>query len=287
MPVVEEATSVTAVLGQPRQDVSRHDFLGGNFFMIRMLNRYRQELGVTASSQTMARTARRTIEHLQSGAAGTIAVNGTELADDSLTVDVAVRNPTGHKLPTAYPSRRAWIHLQVRDRNGQVVFESGRFTEDGSIVGNDNDNDPSRYEPHHEVIDNADQVQIYEGILAGNDGEVTTGLLTATQYIKDNRLLPRGFDKTTADEDIAVHGGASADEDFVAEGDNIRYRVPVDDARGPFSVEAELWYQPIAYRWAENLAPYDSTETNRFVRYYRSMSDTSATVLGRASATVE
>ena len=32
----------------------------------------------------------------------------------------------------------------------------------------------------------------------GRAGVPTTGLLTATQYLKDNRLLPRGFDKATA-----------------------------------------------------------------------------------------
>lgn len=47
-------------------------------------------------------------------------------------------NLAGHKLPTAYPSRRAWIHLSVRDAGGALLFESGAMRPDGSIVGNDN-----------------------------------------------------------------------------------------------------------------------------------------------------
>jgi len=39
-------------------------------------------------------------------------------------------------------------------------------------------------------------------------------------------------------------------------------------ARGPFKVEAELWFQPIGFRWAHNLAPYKAAEPQRMVRYY-------------------
>jgi hypothetical protein len=62
--------------------------------------------------------------------------------------------------------------------------------------------------------------------------------------------------------------------------------VPVDAAAGPFTVEAELLFQPIAYRWAENLAEYDAFETQRFVRYYRSLAGASATLLASASTVV-
>ena len=68
-------------------------------------------------------------------------------------------------------------------------------------------------------------MQIYESVMVGPDGAVTTGLLTALRYVKDNRLLPHGFDKRTADKDVAVHGDAEGDADFTGGGDRIRYSV--------------------------------------------------------------
>jgi hypothetical protein len=79
-----------------------------------------------------------------------------------------------------------------------VLFESGNVTATGVIRGNDNDADPRRFEPHYAQIRREDEVQIYEAILGDARGTVTTGLLQATRYLKDNRLLPRGFDKRTA-----------------------------------------------------------------------------------------
>ena len=285
MPVVEEETPVTAVLGQPRAAVSRHVFRGGNFFMPRILNRYRGELGVAALPQELDTTSRRTREHL-STAAARVTVERVAVSGGRLVAEVVLDNLAGHKLPTAYPSRRVWVHFTVRDGEGAPVFESGAFGPDGSIAGNDNDTDPGRYEPHYGEITSPEQVQIYEGILAGPDGEVTTGLITAVDYLKDNRLLPDGFDKTTAEEDIAVRGAAAGDGDFRDGGDRVRYVVEVGDAEGPFEVEAELWYQPIAYRWAQNLRRQPAVETDRFVGYYEEMAEGSAVVLARAGVTV-
>ncbi len=53
MPVVEEETPIASVLGAPRKGFARHTFVGGNFFMQRMLNRYRDELGVVAPADQM------------------------------------------------------------------------------------------------------------------------------------------------------------------------------------------------------------------------------------------
>jgi len=104
-------------------------------------------------------------------------------------------------------------------------------------------------------------------------------------YLKDNRLLPAGFQKETAEKDIAVIGEAADDPNFTGEGDLVRYSVPVGEAEGPFHVQVELWYQPIGFRWAHNLDAYDAAEPRRFVGYYESMSASTAVVLARAEAT--
>ncbi len=286
MPVVRDPTPISSVLGEPRREVSRHTFVGANFFMLGMLNRYREDLGVEALPQELDTARQRTIEHLQTHSAR-LAVEAGVVRDGWLEADVVVTNLAGHKLPTAYPSRRAWLHVVVRDASGAVRFESGRFAPSGAIVGNDNDLDPRAFEPHHLVIDDPAQVQIYEGIMASPSGHVTTGLLTASHFIKDNRLLPHGFDKATAPADVAVKGRAAQDPDFLAGGDRTRYRVDVRGASGPFHVTAALWYQPIAYRWAENLRPYEAPETDRFTRYFDAMAADSAVIVVTTEAAIE
>jgi hypothetical protein len=174
--------------------------------------------------------------------------------------------------------------MTIKDRNGRVVFESGALNPDGSITGNDNDADKTRFEPHYTEITNADQVQIYEDIMVGPDNIPTTGLLTAVRFIKDNRLLPKGFDKLEVGQEISPQGGAMNDKDFTGGGDKIRYTVAVGNAQGPFQIEAELWFQPISFRWANNLKPYDAMEPQRFTRYYDAMSSGSAVMLVRAAA---
>jgi hypothetical protein len=285
MPEVEVDVSVTSVLGQPRAGVSRHDFRGGNFFMLRMLNRYRDELGVRALPQELEAAAARTVAHLQSATAR-VGLESARVEADRLLADVSVVNLAGHKLPTAYPSRRAWLHVVVRDERGAPVFESGAFAPDGSIAGNDGDADASRWEPHYELIERADQVQVYEATMADAEGRPTTGLLRAVRFLKDNRLLPNGFDRALAGEDAAVRGGAEEDADFGAGGDRIRYSVDVAGRVGPFSVEVELRYQPIAYRWARNLAEYDAPETRQFVAWYDDMAAGSSVVVARSEARV-
>ena len=281
MPDVESAP-IASVLGEPRERLARHTFLGGNFFMLRMLNRFRSALGVTAQPAELEAAAQATLRQLESDTA-TIGISRGAVSNGRLETEVELRNLTGHKLPTGYPSRRVWVHLSVRDASGAIVFESGAVDAAGRIAGNDNDADPKAFEPHYDEIRSGDQVQIYEAIIAGRDGTPTTGLLTATRYVKDNRLLPRGFEKAKAAPDIAVHGDAARDATFTDAGDHVRYNVPVKGS-GPFTIEAQLRYQPISFRWADNLRGYDAAEPRRFVSYYDAMAGASSTVLVRATA---
>jgi hypothetical protein len=167
------------------------------------------------------------------------------------------------------------------------VFASGLVGANGAIEGNDNDRDGSRFEPHYREVRSPDEVQIYESIMGTRAGAVTTGLLSAVSYLKDNRLLPTGFDKTAVASDVAVHGDALADPDFGGGRDQVRYSVDLAGRQGPFVVEVQLWYQPIGFRWAQNLRAYDAFEPQRFVRYYDEMAGSSAIVLARASAKVD
>jgi len=275
MPVLENAVPITSVFGEPRQGFSRHVFVGANFFMQRLLNRERADLSVGALPQELEAAAGRTAEFLRTEAAA-VSFDSVDLRDARLEAVVTVRNLSGHKFPTAYPARRLWLHVTVRDRDGRVIFESGALEDSGLIRGNDNDTEATRYEPHYREIGHPDQVQIYETIMTDSAGVLTTGLLNAVKYLKDNRLLPKGFDKQTAGSDIAVQGDAALDPDFGGKGDTIRYSVEAGNSQGPFRVEAELWYQPISYRWAHNLRPYDAFEPRRFSGYYGAVSRFSA-----------
>jgi hypothetical protein len=285
MPVVEGEVPLTGVLPNPRTEVNRHVFKGGNFLMPRILNKYRAQMNVMALPQELDATARASEENLAENTA-TLEVGRLQLADDVLVAEVTVTNLAGHKLPSAYPSRRAWLHYTVLDAQGRTVFESGAFQPNGMILGNDNDEDGTRFEPHYTEITNRNQVQIYEDIMVDHAGEVTTGLLYGARYIKDNRLLPRGFDKATADAHVAVHGAAAEDPDFSGGSDVVRYSVSVGSARPPLTVVAELWYQPIGFRWAMNLGEYDTPESAQFSRFFEDLASSSGALLARTEATL-
>jgi hypothetical protein len=281
MPRIKD-TPIASILGQKRDFLAQHVFQAGNFFLPAIFDTYRDQLGVEAPSNELAAASEKNSEYLKSSAAR-VSISNVQISSEKLTAEVSIGNLAGHKLPTGYPSRRVWIHFTAKDLKGETIFESGAVQPDGSIKGNDNDIDAARYEPHYREIDSPDKAQIYEAIMTDSGGSVTTGLLKGVRYCKDNRLLPTGFDKAKADADIAVRGTALDDGDFSAGEDRIRYFVNIRPDAGPFTVEVELLYQPIAYRWAQNLRAKKGIETDRFVSMFSSMAHISAIVLARAS----
>jgi len=259
---------VLSVTGTPgRNQFSIHSFAGGNSYALDLLGAFGDDIGTVASEDQIKAAFGRAENQLQNNTAQ-ILIENAQVEDNTLKVDLSVDSQVGHKLPSGFPSRRVWVHLVVKDEGGTVVFESGNWDQTGKILGNDNDLDDTAYEPHYLTIDSPDQVQIYEAIMGDVNEQVTTTLLRGAVYLKDNRLLPAGFDKTTVSEDIAVSGAAFGDPDFLEGHDSITYNIPLPSVSGSYSVSVDLLYQSIGNRWALNLDRFNAAEPQRFISYY-------------------
>jgi len=279
MPVVDGLASV-ASLGNPipamRTEVSQHTLLGGNVYLPRILQAFSEELEVAATDEQLQQYIDLTRLQLSEDTAR-VAVQTVTVTDNVLSFDVFIQSLVGHKFPTAYPSRRTWLHVTVRDAAGNVVFESGGYNPDGSIIGNDNDENALLFEPHYDLVTSPDEVQIYEPVMGDTAGNPTTTLLLASQYLKDNRILPFGFDKNTVPVEVAVWGEAATDSDFIGGSDRVTYQIPVTSAQG-LTIEVEMLYQTLGFRWADNLRGYADPDTApeivTFLRYYEAVPNT-------------
>jgi len=111
-------------------------------------------------------------------------------------------------------------------------------------------------------------VQVYEAIMGNNNNQVTYTLLRGMTYLKDNRLLPQGFDKATAANDVRVVGEALTDGNFVGGSDEISYRISGLGNAG-YQIEAELLHQPIAYSFAQDLFTEADAEVEDFKTMFK------------------
>ncbi len=252
---------------QGRDDFAVHEFVGANTFMLNMLKNNKQQLGVIANNFDDIIAATNTM--IQSSA--TIEVLSQSLNQGQLDFSLKINSQTGHKLPSAYPSRRVIVHVTVLDSSNNVVFESGKVNDNGSVQGVASDFDALAFEPHYDVINAPDQVQVYEAIMGNSDDEVTYTLLRGATYLKDNRLLPNGFNKATAPDDVAVAGIANNDNNFIGGSDQISYRIS-GLTGGSYTVKTELVYQTIAYGFVRDLFDDNSAEVNDFKKMYNESS---------------
>ena len=99
--------------------------------------------------------------------------------------------------------------------------------------------------------------------MGDHEGQVTYTLLRAAQYLKDNRVLPAGA-TSNLPADIAVYGEAAGDANFSGGSDLVTYRLEVRDATGPFTVSAELLYEPLSYRFVADMLADGTELTERF-----------------------
>ena len=250
-----------------REGARSHAFVGGNAFMLDMLREHADDLYVEAEPEQLRAMAAATRDQLANRTA-TLTLGDVRDDGDALRFDLHVQNLAGHKFPTGYPARRAWLRVEVLV-DGEVVFASGAVDEEGRLRGVA---DELRV-PHTTTIRAPSDVVVYEMVADGVDGEPTTSLTQMATRRKDTRLLPRGFrfDAPQARDLLPV--GLGGDPDFVAGADRVSCEVPLPPgATGRWQVRAALLYQSVPPAWVDALRDVDAEEARAFVGYYEQAS---------------
>ena len=85
---------------------------------------------------------------------------------------------------------------------------------------------------------------IYEAEHGDLDGRATTSLLRAARYLKDNRILPRGFDPARRLPDgmsgrLWLRWEPERDPDFVPGSDQVMYAIPGRSGQRPARIFVE------------------------------------------------
>jgi len=294
MPRIDDAMVISALydfLDAPeyhRTPYGLHELAGGNVFMLKLLKGNIQALGLTADSSHFDSTIMYTNRMLQQNSL-LMETTVPERDLDTAFIDVKLINLVGHKFPSGYPSRRAFIELVVLDAAGDTLFQSGRYDGAYEVVGHD-----AEWEPHHDVIRSPDQAQIYEMVLADVNGDKTTVLERAKESLKDNRLVPLGFSTTHLSYDTTLIAGVpGSDVDFNHDGvgvegsgsDITHYHVPMNNYDGLITIHARVWYQSAPPRWMEEMFAYNSAEIDTFRTMYEEADGTP--VLVRETMTID
>jgi hypothetical protein len=218
---------------ETRGDYARHTLYGLNVFLNEMVQQFPLILGfaqidsvdpsakpalLTAREEVLKiarqETARVQLSQDNVACGATLCLNATVMT----SFDAPPGNPgpvgVGHKFPSGVGFRRAFIELRVLGDNDEVLWASGQTDSLGVIVDRQGQPLPTEffqdvlgcparanvqcYQPHYQVINQEDQVQIYEELhLNANPSDVdarfNTSFLHRYYKVKDNRILPAGW----------------------------------------------------------------------------------------------
>ena len=251
----------------PQSPFGKHHFAGGNVHMLEILKANRDLLGIEASETQFDSTIARTKRMLQQETL-TMQLSLIDRDADTARYGLRLTNHAGHRFPSGYPSRRAFVEFYVLSEANDTIFHSGRLRSDLEVEGHD-----EFFEPHYDLITDPDQVQIYEMVMGDMNGDETTILHRAKEPIKDNRLAPIGFTTTHISYDTtAIFGSALNDPNFNRyengdEGngsDRLRYHIPLNGYNGSLRAFARVHYQPVPPGWNEEMFSHSSAEIDLF-----------------------
>jgi len=290
-----------------RDTYSRHELVGLNVFLLEMFDQFEPILGIAeADYMTSASTGNRlAIESMVDQAANETVELEVEIVSvevGKLTADVSVTSLVGHRFPSGVGFRRTWIELLVLDARsaGEVIWASGRTNSVGLIVDGlgetplptefftDNKGQPHYHgipgpngeKPTAPPITAQNQVQIYEEIVKDGDEQVTFSFIHRDKHVKDNRLLPRGWQASSKfDSEILRQFmestdpvGVAGDPDYdsvpgFAGRDSVRYEITLPYGADPadLSIQATMYYQAFQPFWLKRKFQIsgDSPDTQR------------------------
>lgn len=269
-----------------RSPFGLHHIAGGNVFMQKILKNNIEEIGITAEIQHFDSTLNRTLRLLQDLSLE-LTIDETHRTLDTLYIETKLKNLSGHKLPTGFPSRRVFIEITGTDEGGDTLFHSGKTNGMFELPQED-----IPFEPHHAVIRSQGQVQIYEMVMGDVNGDLTTILEKGYSHLKDNRLPPTGFSTSHPVYDtVEIAGAALHDADFNrTEGiegsgsDIVIVHMPLGGYSGPVTVSVKVFYQTVSLKWLESMFLNSSSEIDKWQELFTN-SDKQPLLLGETETT--
>jgi len=284
---------------------SRHTLVGLNLFVMEMFNQFSAPLGISSVDyggnpvpffDPMATygnpvpgmlVTKKAALHMARNETATVEVAALKRTPKGLSAQVKVTNLAGHKFPSGVSFRRAFIEFRV-NVGGKPYWVSGA-TNDKGVIGiwkgaqfkplitesfAKSTNPQQLFQPHYDVINSEDQVQIYEELVKDANGNFTTSFLSLADEVKDNRMMPQGWSENGPDaKDTAPHGVPRASNPGYFDGsgtDIVTYEVPLDPRNtAPVTVSATIYYQTIPpYYLEQRYANAPDGQFTRSLKYY-------------------
>jgi len=277
-----------------RDPYGRHTLVGLNVFFLKMAQQFPDVLGIRINDTSglagavapLVTSEQQMLDQAKNDTATIKVTPSWEAAKKTLTAQVEIDNKAGHKFPSGVSFRRAFISLEVLDKDGNTIWASGRTNDVGTIV--DDQNRPiageywwkpdcsaripladQKWQHHYTVISQQDQAQIYQELQTDKQGYLTTSFLSIDDEVKDNRLLPHGFlpeadrlkiaralgdttpldsvmDENVGSDDSVGAKGVNGDDDYKRGGGDHLSYVVSNLSAPPVTIRATLYYQSIA-----------------------------------------
>ncbi len=275
---------------EDREPFGRHVFVGGNAWMVGLIKDNADVLSPPASEEAFDASIAAIRDQLANRTAA-LSLRDVSLDGGVLTATVSISVMTGHKFPTGHPSRRAWLVFEVEDADGTLLFRSGGVDSLGRLVDGEgtvlaSESRGGTPQVHLQTLTDDSQVQVYESVMQGLDGEPNFRLLAGAGYWKDNRLLPGGWDPSADDLEHIAPVGVDGDDDFSGGGDAVAIELSGIEASGPLTVRASLVYQSVSARYLDELAAYDTPQVGAFLTMAEA-SDRTPDIVDTAETTVD